>query len=87
MQDIRLKTGRPVLIFEIWRPSPASSSAELAEVASTFASCGVDALAVGTDAEDSSNGLADLFAVCRAVKVPVLMRDWILHPLQVFLHA
>jgi Indole-3-glycerol phosphate synthase len=28
-------------------------------------------------------GLADLFAVSQAVDAPVLMRDWILHPLQI----
>lgn len=28
-------------------------------------------------------GLADLFAVCQAVEAPVLVRDWVLHPLQI----
>lgn len=35
-----------------------------------------------TDAEDTPSGYADLVAVCRAVTVPVLARDWQLHPLQ-----
>lgn len=35
-----------------------------------------------TDAEDTPSGYADLVAVCRATTVPVLARDWQLHPLQ-----
>ena len=49
---------------------------------------GADAIAVPTDALDTETGLRDLLAVCRAVRCPVVRRDWILHPLQVaFLSA
>ena len=38
---------------------------------------------MGTDIEDTSTGLADLFHVCRAApKTPVLRRDWFIHPIQ-----
>ena len=48
-----------------------------------YVSWGVDAIAVPTDLEETPAGLSDLFAVCRAVKVPVLQWDWFVHPLQV----
>jgi len=35
-----------------------------------------------TDAEETPSGYADLVSVCRAARVPVLARDWQLHPLQ-----
>lgn len=35
-----------------------------------------------TDAEETPSGYADLVSVCRATRVPVLARDWQLHPLQ-----
>jgi len=35
-------------------------------------------------APNAPAGLADLFAVCQAVRgAPVLARDWFLHPLQI----
>ena len=48
-----------------------------------YAGWGADALAVLTDLEATSSGYADLVAACRAAQVPVLQRDWVLHPLQV----
>lgn len=38
---------------------------------------------VRTDVEDTPEGLKDLLTVVQAVRVPVLRRDWIIHPLQV----
>ena len=35
-----------------------------------------------TDAEHTSTGYADLVAACRATRIPVLQRDWMLHPMQ-----
>ncbi len=48
-----------------------------------YAEWGADALAVLTDAEVTSGGYADLVAACRATRIPVLQRDWMLHPMQV----
>ena len=75
--------GKPVLVAEVCRPSPASSSQDVAKLASDYVSWGVDAIVVPTDLEDTPAGLSDLFAVCRAVRVPVLQWDWFVHPLQV----
>jgi indole-3-glycerol phosphate synthase len=38
---------------------------------------------VRIDTEDTPEGSKDLWAVTQAVKVPVLARDWYIHPLQV----
>ncbi|KAK9833868.1 hypothetical protein WJX74_008352 [Apatococcus lobatus] len=81
--ECTIPTGRPVLVFELSRPSPSTTSSQLAEMAQRWVSWGADALVVPTDAEVTSTGSADLLAVCRAVSVPVLQRDWILHPLQI----
>lgn len=80
-----MREGRPVLVVELGRERPSQSSADLAKFAKQFEAAGVDAIAVPTDAADTPTGLADLLAVCRAVKIPVIRRDWILHPLQVCL--
>ena len=77
-------TGRPVLAFELARSAAADSPSALAAAATALAAAGADALIVPTDSSDTPEGLADLFAVCRAAPgVPVLRRDWFLHPLQV----
>lgn len=83
--ELTMKLGRPALVLEACRSEAVSSSQQLAELAARLAEAGADAIVVRTDAEDSPHGLADLFAVCRAVPpwVPVLRRDWFIHPLQV----
>jgi indole-3-glycerol phosphate synthase len=75
--------GECVLAFELSRPSPATTSAELAALAKQYVSVGADVIVVPMDSEDTSTGTADLFTVCQAVKVPVLAKDWIIHPLQI----
>ena len=75
--------GKVVLVAEVCRPSPSAPSSDVAKLAADYVAWGVDAIAVATDLEDTPGGLQDLFAVCRAVKVPVLQWDWFLHPLQV----
>ena len=83
LQEVKFKEGRPVLLLELSRASPAATSAEVAQLARSFEASGADALVVLTDAAETSTGLADLFSVCRAVRIPVVRRDWFLHPLQV----
>ena len=78
-----MREGRPILVIELGKANPSQTSADLAELAKMYEANGADALAVPTDSYDTSTGLADLLAVCRAVKCPVIRRDWILHPLQV----
>lgn len=75
--------GRCVLVFEIGRPTLDCTNADLTALAKRYVSAGADALAVRVDADTTPEGLKDLFAVVQAVRVPVLARDWYLHPLQV----
>lgn len=76
--------GRAVLVFEVARPTLETSSAELAQLAKAYVAAGADALAVRTDSEHTPSGLRDLFSVQQAVpRVPVVARDWLIHPLQV----
>ena len=77
--------GRPALAFEVHRPSKDSSSKSegVASIAERLVEAGADAIVVPTDSEETPTGLGDLFAVSQVVRVPVLMRDWILHPLQI----
>ncbi|GMH40085.1 hypothetical protein BSKO_07989 [Bryopsis sp. KO-2023] len=70
---------QPVLVFEVARPTSASELSELVSVAEDFVKNGAEALCVSMD---SPTGLKDLFGVCQAVKVPVVARDWFIHPLQ-----
>ena len=74
---------RPVLVLEIGRRSPTTTAAELAQQAQHYVECGAHALALQTCNDDGTSNLGDLFAVTRAVRVPVLQSDWILHPIQV----
>ena len=82
LQD-SIPQGKAVMVAEVCRPSPASTSADVAALAAQYVAWGADAVAVCTDLEETPAGLSDLFAVCRAVRVPVLQTDWFLHPLQV----
>ena len=82
MQD-SIPLGKAVMVAEVCRPSPSATSADVAALAVQYVQWGADAVAVCTDLEETPSGLSDLFAVCRAVRVPVLQTDWFLHPLQV----
>ncbi|KXZ49270.1 hypothetical protein GPECTOR_22g863 [Gonium pectorale] len=77
--------GRAVLVFEVARPTPESPASELAELARAYVGQGgASALVVRTDSDATPSGLLDLFTVQQAVpRVPVLARDWLIHPLQV----
>ncbi len=50
-----------MLVFEVARPTPETSSAELAQLAKAYVAAGADALAVRTDSEHTPSGLRDLF--------------------------
>ena len=74
---------RPLLIAEVPKRSLDEPAERLAERAKLLEAAGAHALSVRTDADDTASGLADLFAVVRAVpRLPVLRRDWFIHPLQ-----
>ena len=76
--------GSCVLVLEACRSSSVTSPQQLGALAARLVAAGADAVAVRTDSDDTAHGLADLFEVCRSVpEVPVLRRDWFLHPFQV----
>ncbi|GIL51135.1 hypothetical protein Vafri_7208 [Volvox africanus] len=77
--------GRAVLVFEVARSGSETTTADLAELAKAYVTQGgASALVVRTDSEATPSGLRDLFTVQQAVpRVPVLARDWLIHPLQV----
>lgn len=75
--------GKATLVLEVARPSPSTTPTELAALAKRYADMGADALAVRMDSEDTPEPLKDLLSVVRAVRIPVMARDWYLHPMQV----
>ncbi|GLI62069.1 hypothetical protein VaNZ11_004496 [Volvox africanus] len=77
--------GRAVLVFEVARSGSETSTADLAELAKAYVTLGgASALVVRTDSDATPSGLRDLFTVQQAVpRVPVLARDWLIHPLQI----
>lgn len=81
-QDIG-PTGRPVLVMEVSRSPAATSALDIGQLAARYSSWGADAISVRIDAADTPTGMADLFAAVQSAKVPVLARDWFIHPLQV----
>eukprot|EP00879_Flechtneria_rotunda_P025260 GHRR01026833.1.p1 GENE.GHRR01026833.1~~GHRR01026833.1.p1 ORF type:complete len:246 (+),score=57.86 GHRR01026833.1:184-921(+) len=80
---VLLLQGRAVIVVEVTRPTPATTPQQLGVLAKQAIACGADALCVRLDTEDTPEGLKDLFAVVQAARgVPVLARDWIIHPMQ-----
>ncbi|KAL2634375.1 hypothetical protein R1flu_005854 [Riccia fluitans] len=79
----QLMQGKTTVVAEIARLSPSESLDSFSSRCAQYVEWGADALAVCTDEEKSPNGAADLAAACKAVNVPVLRKDWIIHPLQV----
>ena len=58
------------MLYEVYRPTPSTTSTELAAMAQRFVSIGADALVVNNDPEATPEGFKDLFTVSKAVKVP-----------------
>lgn len=75
--------GRAAILVEIARLTTSAPTTQLAALAKRAVAAGADALVVRIDSEDTPEGGKDLWAVTQAVKVPVLARDWYIHPLQV----
>jgi indole-3-glycerol phosphate synthase len=61
------REGRAALVVELARPTPSTTPEQLAEIARAYVRAGADALAVCTDAEDTPEGMRDLWTVARAV--------------------
>lgn len=77
------KTGGTTNV-QVRRGHGTSTPGDLAKSAAAAMDAGADTVAICSDAEATPQGLVDLFTVCRAIKQPVVARDWYLHPIQVF---
>lgn len=81
--------GRMPLIFELSRHDVgAESSNQFSEVAKVLIDAGADGLAVCTDSDDTPEGLIDVVSIKNVIaesgrNVPLLQKDWFLHPLQI----
>jgi indole-3-glycerol phosphate synthase len=76
----------PAVIAEVKRSSPSAgriADADPAELARTYEAAGAAAVSVLTEHEHFDGALADLRAVHLAVRVPVLRKDFLVHPSQV----
>ncbi|CAI5489328.1 unnamed protein product, partial [Closterium sp. Naga37s-1] len=76
--------GRTTLVVEVARARPSESPESLARRCQQYVALGADTVMVCCDEEISPDGLADVRAVSRALPgVPVIVKDWMLHPIQV----
>ncbi|XP_024532330.1 uncharacterized protein LOC112346816 [Selaginella moellendorffii] len=75
--------GRTAIVAEVARASPAEKPEGVAQRSQDYVTWGADAISVCTDEEVSPDGVLDLEAVSKAVEVPVLRKDWIIHPIQI----
>lgn len=82
-----LRGGSPALIAEVKRASPSAGpiarGADPVEAATGFAEGGAVAISVLTEGRHFDGSLADLEAVRMAIGVPVLRKDFLVHPAQV----
>jgi indole-3-glycerol phosphate synthase len=76
------------VIAEVKRRSPSMGpireGADAPELAARYASAGAVAISVLTEPTRFGGSLEDLEAVARAVRLPVLRKDFVIHPLQVY---
>ena len=80
-----LGAGAPAVIAEVKRASPSAGTiADLdpAAQARTYDGAGAAAISVLTDVEHFDGSLADLRAVRTATELPVLRKDFLVHPAQ-----
>lgn len=83
-----LDRGRPAVIAEVKRASPSrgvlAGELDPAHLAQSYAGAGADAVSVLTDERFFRGSNADLLAVRSAVDVPVLRKDFIVDPTQIY---
>lgn len=85
----RRRNGKPLnLIAEIKKASPSAGvirpDFDPVKIAQEYAAAGADALSVLTDEQYFQGKLEYIHAVRDAVKLPVLRKDFIIHPYQVY---
>ncbi len=86
---LRREDGRVALIAEVKRASPsrgllARGAWRPAELARVYEANGASCVSVLTDARFFQGGLEDLVAVRAAIGLPVLRKDFTVHPYQVY---
>lgn len=83
-----LRGASVALIAEVKRRSPSAGwirrGAEVAEVARAYESAGASAVSVLTDGRYFGGSLEDLERVRAAVRLPVLRKDFVLSPVQIW---
>jgi indole-3-glycerol phosphate synthase len=78
--------ARPAVIAEVKRASPSAGAirdADPAERARAYEAAGAAAVSVLTEPRHFDGSLLDLQAARRAVRLPVLRKDFLIHPSQV----
>ncbi|API92871.1 indole-3-glycerol phosphate synthase [Virgibacillus pantothenticus] len=81
------EAGQMQIIAEIKRASPSKGDIQTnihpVEQAIMYEKCGAAAVSVLTDASFFKGSMNDLKAVAEAVEIPVLCKDFIIHPIQI----
>jgi indole-3-glycerol phosphate synthase len=80
---LRAGAGRPAVIAEVKRASPSAGAIadrDPAEQARAYASAGASAISVLTERAHFHGSLADLRAARMACDLPVLRKDFLIHP-------
>ncbi len=80
-----LRSGRPAVIAEVKRSSPSAgriADADPGRQAAAYEAAGAAALSVLTEPRHFDGSLADLRAVHAATTIPVLRKDFLIHPAQ-----
>jgi indole-3-glycerol phosphate synthase len=83
---LRDPTSRPAVIAEVKRSSPSAGAiadADPARQAAAYEAAGASAVSVLTEARHFDGSMADLRAVHLSTSVPVLRKDFLVHPSQV----
>jgi indole-3-glycerol phosphate synthase len=84
--DALRSAAAPAVVAEVKRSSPSAgriADADPAALARSYEGAGAAAVSVLTEAEHFDGAIADLRAVHLAVGIPVLRKDFLVHPSQV----
>ncbi|MEX1047788.1 MAG: indole-3-glycerol phosphate synthase TrpC [Actinomycetota bacterium] len=80
-----LKSGNPAVVAEVKRASPSAgeiAQADAGKQAAVYEAAGAAAVSVLTEPKHFDGAMADLRAVRMATKLPVLRKDFLVHPSQ-----